>query len=59
MTVKQEAYVYKLADQVEKAAKVVVHNRFLIETYLSLIDAKAGKRRIYKSAKDLFKKLEI
>ncbi len=59
MTVKEATYVHKLADQAEKAVKIVLRNRFLIETYLSLADAKEGKRRVYKSAKDLFKKLEL
>lgn len=59
MTVKETMYVSKLADRAEKAAKVVVRSRFLIETYLSLFDAREGRRRAYKSAKDLFKKLDI
>ncbi len=59
MTTKELAYVQKLARETEKAAKTVVRNRFLIETYLSLQEAKQGKLHSYKSAKDLFKKLGI
>ena len=49
----------KLAQEAERAAKVATRNRFLIEMYLSLSEAKAGKLRSYRSAKHLFKKLGI
>ncbi len=49
----------KLVRQSEKAAKIAVRNRFLIETYLSAREALAGKTRVYKSAKELFQRLGI
>jgi hypothetical protein len=53
------AQVRKLARESEKAAKTVSRNRFLIETYLSLQEAKAGKVTSHKSASALFKRLHI
>lgn len=53
------ATIAKLVRQSEKAAKVAVKNRFLIETYLSAREALAGKTRTHKSAKELFQKLGI
>jgi len=48
-----------LLRQTEKAARVAVRNRFLMETYLSAMEAKAGKTTRYRSARTLFKKLGI
>lgn len=48
-----------LLRQTEKAAKVAVRNRFLIETYFSAMEARAGKTSRHSSAKDLFRKLEV
>ncbi len=59
MTTKQMVIIKKLASQAEKAARLVEHNRFLIETYLSFDEALEGKVRSYTSSKDLFKKLAI
>lgn len=49
----------QLVRQTEKAAKVAIRNRFLIETYLSAMEAKAGKTSRYRSARALFRKLGI
>lgn len=59
MTTKQMIKIKRLALQAEKAAHIVEHNRFLIETYLSFDQALEGKIKTYTSAKDLFKKLAI
>lgn len=59
MTTKQIMIIKKLALQAEKAAHIVQHNRFLIETYLSFDQAVEGKINEYSSAKDMFKKLSI
>lgn len=59
MTVKELKRVEKLAREADKAARVVVRNRFLIETYLSLLEAKAGKGRTHKSVDEMFKRLKV
>ena len=59
MTAKQMIKIKKLALQAEKAARLVEHNRFLIETYLSFDEALEGKVKTYVSSKELFKKLAI
>lgn len=59
MTTKQMLKIKKLALQVEKSAKLVEYNRFLIETYLSFDEALEGKVKTYISSKELFKKLAI
>lgn len=51
--------IQKLALQVEKSAKLVEHNRFLIESYLSFDEALEGKVKSYNSSKELFDKLAI
>lgn len=51
--------INKLAEQAEKASKIVAKNRFLIETYLSLMDAKSGRGNSHKSVSGLFRKLGI
>jgi len=48
----------KLAKEVDKATKLVVRNRFMIETLLSWEEAKAGKRLSYSSVEELFKSLK-
>ncbi|MBI2409873.1 hypothetical protein HYV30_02415 [Candidatus Kaiserbacteria bacterium] len=53
------AQVKKLVRQTEKAAKLVSRNRLLIETYLSMREAKEGKVTSHKSTKALFKRLHI
>ena len=57
MTTKEINYVTKLANQAEKASKLVMRNRLLIETYLSIAEMKAGKVTAHKSVDSLFKKL--
>ena len=59
MTPKELSYVKKLARESEKAVKIVTRNRFLIETYLSMFEARTGKRRSYASVDALFKRLKI
>jgi hypothetical protein len=59
MTTKQMIKIKRLALQVEKSARLVERNRFLIETYLSMDEAVLGKVKSYASAKDLFRKLAI
>ncbi|MES3031356.1 MAG: hypothetical protein V4697_02995 [Patescibacteria group bacterium] len=59
MTTKQITLIKKLARQAEKAANLVEHNRFLIETYLSFDEALDGKVKSYTSSRDLFRKLGI
>jgi hypothetical protein len=59
MSQKELATVKKLAKEADRAAKVVVRNRFLIETYMSLQEAKQGKVRSHKSVDSIFKKLGI
>ncbi len=51
--------INRLAVEAEKAAKTAVRNRFLIETYLSFLQAKLGKGREHKSVSALFSKLGI
>ncbi len=51
--------ISKLVRQSEKAAKIAVRNRFLIETYLSVQEAFSGKTRSHKSANALFRTLGI
>lgn len=53
------AQVRKLAREAERAAQTVSRNRFLIETYLSMREAKEGRVTSHKSANALFKKLHI
>ena len=53
------AGVRKLAREVDVAAKKTARNRFLIETYLSMFEARTGKRRSYASVDALFKRLKI
>lgn len=48
-----------LLRQTERAAKTAVRNRFLIETYFSAMEAKAGKTSRHRSARALFRKLGI
>ena len=59
MTTKELSYIKKLARESEKAVKTVTRNRFLIETYLSMFEARTGKRRSYASVDALFKRLKI
>ena len=49
----------RLAREADKAAKRAMQNRFLIETYLSLNEARAGKLSVATSAQALFKRLGI
>lgn len=51
--------IRKLSREVDVAAKKTARNRFLIETYLSIREAKEGKTRIHSSAQTLFRKLDI
>ena len=53
------ATLTNLLRQAEKAALVAVRNRFLMETYLSAMEARAGKTTRHRSARALFKKLGI
>lgn len=48
-----------LLRQTEKAAKVAVRNRFLIETYFSAMEVGVGKTSRHRSARALFRKLGI
>jgi hypothetical protein len=59
MTTKEINFVTKLAKQAEKASKLVLRNRLLIETYLSVAEMKAGKVTSHKSVNSLFKKLGV
>ena len=51
--------VHRLAREAEKAARLVERNRFLIETYISLAEARAGKGRSSASVDALFKRLKV
>lgn len=51
--------IVHLLRQTEKAAKIAVRNRFLIETYLSAVEARTGKTARHRSARALFRKLRI
>jgi hypothetical protein len=51
MTAKQISHIAKLASQAEKAAQLVERNRFLIENYISLDEARRGKVKEVKSQK--------
>jgi|GEM_PF-3278032 len=59
MTAKQLSHLTKLANQAEKTARLVEYNRFLIETLLSLDEARKGKVKRIKSARELFLGLGI
>lgn len=59
MTAKQLSRIHKLKTQSEKAARVIKRNQFLIDTLISLDEARRGKVNRYKSARELFKKLSI
>jgi hypothetical protein len=59
MTTKQTSIIKRLADQAEKASKLVERNRFLIETYLSADEARRGKVTTHVSTKQLFRRLAI
>ncbi len=59
MTAKQITIVKRLANQAEKAARLVERNRFLIANYLSVDEARRGKAKPFNSAKELFRKLSI
>lgn len=59
MTTADLTHIRKLAREVGKAASLATRNRFLVETFLSLHDAKNGNVRAYASAKDLFRKLGV
>ena len=59
MSPKDVAVVKKLAQEAEKAARVVTRNHFLIETYMSLAEARSGKRRAHSSVSALFRTLEV
>mgnify|MGYP001574010366 CR=1 FL=1 len=54
-----EVDIRRLVRGAEAAAKVAVRNRFLIETFLSVREAREGKTRTHASARVLFKKLNI
>ena len=53
------ADIRKLAREADAAAKKTAHNRFLIETYLSIREAKEERTRTHASARALFRKLGI
>ncbi len=59
MTTKEMQTIKKLANEATRAARIVQKNRFMIETLLSLEEAKTGKTTAYKSVSDMFKKLGI
>jgi len=53
------AGIRRLAREADVAAKKTARNRFLIETYLSIREAKDGNTRTHSSARILFRKLGI
>lgn len=59
MTAKENSIIKKLVKQSEKATKLVERNRFLIETMLSVHEAKNGRVNSHSGAKQLFTKLAI
>ena len=59
MTNKNITLIHTWTNQASKAAKIAERYHSRIETYLSFLEAKAGKVKKYKSVADMFKKLSI